>query len=188
MGNYLDIKVDGKNTVKFNAIDVTVTDVRDSDLPGLNVYIDPNGHINMNWYTTGSESGDIIIAYIDFEAAQGANIGDSCPLSITSSLFDSNNDPISHAKIPGIATIISCDGETPVQCDFDGNRILDIRDVRYLALYMVHDPAYSDLKGCNPDVNCDTIENSVDVRYLAKHLNGDPDYSELYPHGCSPFT
>lgn len=28
MGDYLDIKVDGKNTVKFNAIDVTVTDVR----------------------------------------------------------------------------------------------------------------------------------------------------------------
>ena len=28
MGDYLDIKVDGKNTVKFNSIDVAVTDVR----------------------------------------------------------------------------------------------------------------------------------------------------------------
>jgi hypothetical protein len=64
--------------------------------------------------------------------------------------------------------------------DMNGDGMLNVGDVMYLAKYLVGDPAFGVLYA-DGDVNSDGIVNVGDVMYLAKYLVGDPVFSPLYP-------
>ena len=68
---------------------VTPTAVQDKDLTGVNYYINTATHtITLNWYTTGSVSGDHDLAAITFEPAAQAQAGDSGALTLSGGLYD----------------------------------------------------------------------------------------------------
>jgi hypothetical protein len=164
---------------------VSIVDVDDGEFETLVPYLDNvAGTLNILAYNTVTPAftGDFNIARIEFGAT--GDTDDNCPLVISESLLltcDPVPDEVIHAAVNGMALICGPNGGT-TDCDGDmnGDTSINSADVRYLALHIAGDPAYSILYA-EGDVNSDLSINSADVRYLALFLAGDPNYDPLCP-------
>lgn len=96
-------------TITYTTSIISAVNLRDSELPNFNFNIDDDaGKIHMNAYSTKTdgETGDFIIAYIEFEPEPGASTGDSSDLTISQSkIYNAQGDLINHDLDNGIATI-----------------------------------------------------------------------------------
>ena len=103
-------------TLGYDPAVVQPTAVAEQDVTGVNSYINTASNlIILNWYTTGSVSGDYDLAAITFAPAAQAQPGDSCPLILIGNMYDNTpaGNPIAHTTQNGVASIAGGTGSEP---------------------------------------------------------------------------
>ena len=179
-------------SVGYDPAVVTPTSVNDKDLNGVNSYINTATHtITLNWYTTGSVTGDKDLALITFTSATQAQAGNTCNLVLTGDLYDNTplGNPIAHTTQNGVALISG--GETtptlavdsisvPVNGQASGTlKVENVQNLGSLDVSVVYDPAIvtpltvtqKDLTGINFYINSNTHTISINW-YTTNSLSG----------------